>query len=207
MSVEGDRGLSLEFKEGKPGFLMSVQRVEKTGEGMYRRPEFDYGEQRQFESLEEALNWMQEGGDSWHRIEAVFPGFEIGARLVGDQRSDGQLLIIETGEIQGVSPRSIDDHHGVSTDYENFFNIVIKLGSDYDLDPLFDRSIAHINIEGENDLRLSFTMKGGDFSGEELLEGFVRLQNRVEKVMNSLISGIITKEHVKTLINESLLVD
>ena len=130
---------TLETQEQEPKDSVEVTRLEIVGYNHLGRPSAEEIESQTFYNLEEALVWIMEGTKYTHSIELPWET-KVSAKLEDDERDRGERLILTALGKTGTAPRSVEGHHGVSTDHETFFNIVVYVGQRED--PIFDRGVV-----------------------------------------------------------------
>jgi len=87
----------------------------------------------------------------------------------------------------GSVPRSIDGHHGVSTDYKTFFNLIVNVGLRED--PVFDRGCVWIDVFNPKSPRLSVTLIPNKYEPEQLKERFAVMTERVVEVFRDILNS------------------
>lgn len=181
-----NRFIPLDPKEFEQRGKIEVTRVRVSGANVLGRPFVVPVATNYFDSSQEALEWVQQAPEYSHNFEVPFPQ-QIAARLAGPRRSTDERLILYSSEKQGESPRTVQDHHGVSTDYETFFDLCINLNPNQHI--LFDRGLTWINLE-EDTPTLKFNILPGLRSTEEMHAGIIQMLFRVNNVLNDLLSGL-----------------
>jgi len=107
-----------------------------------------------------------------------------------------QILRVKVQRGEGFSPRSVDGHHGVSTDYANFFHIIVETVGSFDI---FDRGLAWIQTEMVPP-RFSFTLMGHSQGwAKNMDEDLKGMLKRSHSVLNDLVAGMIQSQIVGAL--------
>ena len=140
-----------------------------------------------FDSFEKAFQFAATEQTINHDFETDL-SFPIRAELSGAPRSGNELLIVEIGRRRGVSPRSVKGHHGVSTDYDTFFHIIIKqVGSP----STFDRGLAWFDTTIYHKPKFKFTVLGHKTGWQSnLLPELEGMLGRTNDVLQDLFTGM-----------------
>lgn len=191
----------IDIKEFEPAEMITVQRTRVMSANVLGRPVVNILNNKSFKNLKEAFKWTCSSPEYSYYYEITLPNFEFSAKMGGRQRGNDETLIVTSKGKVGISPRSKDDHHGVSTDYSSFFNIVINL--EHNQNTLFDRGLAWINLDINDSKakpKLTFMINAGIHTDEELTVGIIQMLYRVDSVTKDLLNGIPLKE--KDLLDE-----
>lgn len=170
---------------------ISVSRCRVVEANRFGRPTIEMVDEHTFQNFEEALKWSTESPGHMHSYEILLRGIKLSAELNGDKHSFNEKLTVSTPTRTGESPRSVNAHHGVSTDYENFFDIIIHLKNEQST--LFDRGVVWIKLGMNNkeaNPTLKFNLNAGIHTSEELEEEISQMLQRVNQVTNDLLNGM-----------------
>lgn len=136
--------------------------------------------------MEKAFGWIIEGRDYTHSVELPWET-RVAAELVEDEESGSEKLVLNALGKKGIVPRSVDRHHGVSTNYKTFFNLVIHVGQRDD--PVFDRGVIWINVSSPDSPKLSLTLMPNEYTVDQLKEQFSRMTERVLEVFGDILGN------------------
>ena len=182
------RIIPIELKELETGNDILVERVRVANANRFGRPQVDNVEDKTFRNFKEAIEWSLESPEYSHSFNIPLQELKLSARFSGDRRGIGETLKVIFDDKVGESPRNVDEHHGVSTDYENFFLLVINLGCNQST--LFDRGLAWLDLSNDKiHPNLKFNINAGIHTGDELKEGMIQLLNRVNRTLNDLVQS------------------
>jgi hypothetical protein len=139
-----------------------------------------------FYSFEDAFRFASEDQTVNHHFE-TYLRFPIHANLIDSESGSNELLTVEIGGIRGISPRSVKGHHGVSTDHETFFHIIVEEVGSHDV---FDRGLAWVDTTYPIP-HFKFTVLGHEMGWQsnlqQELEGILK---RTNEVLHDLVTGM-----------------
>ncbi len=180
--------IPVKLEELVPGNVISIIRLRVAGGNQWGRPQAETIEDNTFSDFKEAIKWSSESPEYSHSFEIPLPVSKLSARLSGDRGGSGEKLIVFFEDRVVESPRSVDKHHGVSTDYETFFNIIIHL--DHKQSTLFDRGVVWVDLSNNNAKpNLTFHINAGVHTEDELKQGILQMFDKVDKTLNDLVRG------------------
>lgn len=180
--------------EVEPRSLIRVIRNEIRGFSLLRRPKVDFVEDQMFSTFAAALDLAKREPGFNHAFEIPI-GQSISAGLEGPRLTDDELLVVETSGERGVSPRMIKDHHGVSTDYQTYMDVVVERCGPK---TVFDRGVAWVGATNSYEPlarpRLRFNLLSGESSHHGLWVAHIEgLADRVDRVLHDLVRGMSHK--------------
>ncbi len=177
-----------ELKELESTGNIKVEQLRVVSANQFGRPQVEIIGEKEFNNFREAIEWSSKSPEYSYSYNIPMIGTKISARLSGDRSGHDETLTLTYNERIGESPRSIDEHHGVSTDYDNFFNLIFKLG--HHQTALFDRGVAWIKLSDDKTPPiLSFNIHSGIHKEQELRDGIYQMLQRVNKILNDLSQG------------------
>lgn len=184
MSPEGNI-VPVDIKELESNGNITVTRFRISGANRFGKPEGEIESKQTFQDAAKALNWSLESPEYAHKFEIPLPNLDLSAYLIGEQRSGDEKLVVSGYGRVGESPRTVDDHHSVSTDYTSFFYLDIKL--ELSQSTLFDRGVVWLGL-GDSPGFIFHTNPGKHTEGE-LVEGIGKMLLRINRVTSDLLSG------------------
>ncbi len=122
-----------------------------------------------------------------HELVLPLPGKRISARLLGEPSVD-ELVIVQLDGRQGISPRSVDGHHGISADENGVQTINISINPRDD--KLLDRGLVWLHVAQPDEPVLSFIVLAGQHSVEELKDGLETIAQKGGRILSDLVSGM-----------------
>lgn len=141
-----------------------------------------------FPSFERAFEYASTDQSVEYNFRASLPLLMLAEITNPRAPAREQILRVKVQHGEGFSPRSVERHHGVSTDYANFFHIAVK---DVGSADIFDRGLAWIQSHVVPP-RFSFTLlghpQGWAKNMDENLKGMLK---RTHSVLNDLVVGMI----------------
>ncbi|MCL4390410.1 MAG: hypothetical protein M1484_03150 [Patescibacteria group bacterium] len=159
------------------------------GSNRYGRPNAVTEDEQVFTGADaqQVMRYLIEAPGSNH--ELIFPvrGKTIKVRVFDEPWID-EHVSVRVGQQEGASPRSVDDHHAISTDGGSFLDICMHIGPRDD--KLFDRGLAWLHVANPSEPVLSFIVLAGKHTPEELKEGFTRIAVRGEQILADLTTGM-----------------
>lgn len=182
-----NRLIPVDVKDLETQGMISVQRLRVTGANTFGRPDVEEAGEEYFMTLESALEWSMKSPEYAHLYNIPLPQLELSAELDGPRGVKGmETLIVKQGNMIGESPRSVEGHHAVSTDYQNFFNLVIHLEPGQG--PIFDRGVVWVDLaDNSSPHALMFQINAGIHTRSELEGEILQMLVRANTVMNDLL--------------------
>lgn len=172
--------------EAEPRSSFRVNRLRVTGANQFGRPQAEEAGEQEFSNLLDAFRWSSKAPEYSHHFSTDIPKLDLRAQLTGPRISGPEMLAVNSNGKTGVSPRAVENHHAVSTDYTTFFNLIIYL--DASQGPIFDRGVVWVEIPQLTESPvLSFTINAGIHTAEELEKETLKMYVRVGQVLNDLV--------------------
>lgn len=176
-------------------FNVTVERMRLSGANYFGRPiAEEVNGPRGFSNFDEMLSYMNEYPQYSYAVKVPLPALEMKAGIRQPRLKDRpyeERLLVKVGDKVFESPRTVEGHHSISTDFKTHFDICINLGVDQGV--LFDRGLAWISMDiNSNTNRLNhlvFNFNAGIHTKEELETGMSKLGQRVNEVLNDLLNG------------------
>lgn len=181
MSPDIDRTSPEQEQKG----IIRVHRTKLAGANRFGRPYgTDHGS-RNFGTLEEASQWICDGNNQFtHQLEFPFET-KISARVIGDPWGEQQVALDVSGR-KSTIPRSVDGHHGVSTDNETFTKLIFYVGERSD--PFLDRGIAWLDVTDPARPRLEMTLLANSYTSDLVEQKIHEVSTRVMTTLDEMIS-------------------
>lgn len=176
----------LQVQEEEPKGAVEITRLEIVRHNRFGRPLDQEIESQTFSNLEDAFEWIIKGQNYTHSIQLPW-GTEVSAKLEDDEKNGGERLVLNAFGETGSASRSVEGHHGVSTDYETFFNLVVTVGQRKD--PVFDRGVVWVNVFDPHSPKLSVTLMPNKYNPEQLRDNFARMTERVVEVFRDILKN------------------
>jgi len=181
--------IPVESKDLERQGIIAVQRSRVMGANYLGCPSVEGVDEQYFTNLASALEWSAESPEYSHHFTIPLPELELSAELRGPRRvKDGEMLTVRHNGKIAESPRSVEGHHAVSTDYEDLLDLIIHLEPNQG--SLFDRGVVWVDLSDNNSPHtLKFHINAGVHTSGEIEVGILQMLVRVNHVLDDLAKG------------------
>ncbi len=140
-----------------------------------------------FPSFESAFEYASRDQRAEYNFRASLPFLMLAEITNPNAPAREQILRVKIERGEGFSPRSVEGHHGVSTNYADLFHIVIENVGSPDI---FDRGLAWVDTEVQPP-HFSFTLLGHNHGWvKDMDQSLEYMLLRTHKVLNDLTNGM-----------------
>ena len=167
-----------------------VQKLRFDGENLYHHPNTTELGGGAFQSFEGAFEYAASDQTKNYYFEAILP-YIIDAELRRLHGVSTEILQVTVEQNTGYSPRSVEGHHAVSTNYADMFTIaVVNAGSPQ----ILDRGLAWVDVN-EKPAHFGFTVLGSERGWPKSLDADLKLMlKRTSIVLNDLVVGMMPQK-------------